>query len=855
MRAVARAYGITVSNVLAAAWGVLVGRVTGSNDVVFGSTVSGRGGDLPGVDAIAGLLINTVPARVRWSGDGILADVLRGFAAAQREVVDHEQTALADVQRRIGLTELFDTLVVIENYPAASAPADGDVRIAGMNVIEAPHYPVTLMVKPGDTIDVDLTHRLDPAAAELLLEQYLRVLAAFAGDASRPVAALDLLSAAQRAEALALGVGGPAAAGTDVPAMIAAVDPARIAVRGGATELTYGRLCERAARSRPRCTPPACAAATSWRSPPGARPSFPSRCSACCAPAPRTCRSTRVIRPRGSSSCSRTPRPSACLSTTRAPARCRRTKFRPSGSGPSARVRRPRLRSVRSTQRPSCTPPARPGGPRPSSAPTPRWPIGSPGPGTPGLGEVRVAKSSMSFIDGTTELLGGLVAGATVVVADETAAADGAALARLVADSGATQLLAVPSLAAALAETAPDRVRGLRRWITSGEALDAGTVAALAAASPGATIVNSYGASENTGDVLAGEVVVGAPVTLGRAVPGVRVYLLDAALDPVAPGAVGEIYVGGVQLARGYRGQGGATAARFVADPFTPGERLYRTGDLGRWVADTVEFLGRNDDQVKVNGHRVELAEVEAALLRRLGVREAVAVARNRSSLHGYVVAAAGETIDPQALLAALREELPAYLVPSDGDRAGRRTAAAERQAGPARPAGPGRRRRGTAAHPARGAGLRPARGRARRRDRRGARRLLRRRRRQHLGHPPRQPARTGRDRALHPGRLPRTHRRRDRRHQRAGRRRAPAADGRADRRGGRRRRRGLAGAGRRHLGAVAVAAGRLLPGHLLRRREHLHRAERLRPGPPDRRARPGGGVRRAARPAPHAAG
>ncbi|MEU7905178.1 amino acid adenylation domain-containing protein [Actinoplanes sp. NPDC049118] len=665
VQAVARAYGVTVSNVLAAAWGVLIGRVTGRTDVVFGHTVSGRGLDLPGIDAMAGLLINTVPARVRWSGDGTLADVLRGFAAAQREVVDHEQTALADVQRRIGLPELFDTLVVIENYPAASTPADGDLRIAGMSVIEAPHYPVTLMVKPGDTIAVDLTHRLDPAAAELLLEQYVRVLTAIAGDASRPVAALDLLSPSQRAEALALGAGGPAAAGTGVPAMIAAVDPARVAVRGGATELTYGRLWERAG---------AVAAALHAA---GVRRGD--------VVAVATRRTAEL--------------PVALLGVLRAGAAylpvdpgypAARIEFMLSDAEPacllvddaSARalpphdVRTVRIRTVGAGEAPAVTV-------GPLDAASVVYTSGSTGRpkavvGTHAAlanrlawardawdGDVRVAKSSMSFIDGTTELLGGLVAGATVVVADEAAAADGAALARLVAESGATQLLAVPSLAAALAETAPDRVRGLRRWITSGEALDAGTVAALAAASPGATIVNSYGASENTGDVLAGEVSAGGRVTLGRAVPGVRIYLLDAALDPVAPGAVGEIYVGGVQLARGYRGQGGATAARFVADPFTPGERLYRTGDLGRWVADTVEFLGRNDDQVKVNGHRVELAEVEAALLRRLGVREAVAVARNRSSLHGYVVAEAGETLDPQGLLATLREELPAYLVPA----------------------------------------------------------------------------------------------------------------------------------------------------------------------------------------------
>jgi len=663
VQAVARAHGVTVGNVFAAAWGVLVGRVSGRTDVVFGSTVSGRGLDLPGIDAIAGLLINTVPARVRWAGTDTLADVLRGFAASQREVVEHEQTALADVQRRIGLPELFDTLVVVENYPAAAAPDGGDLRIAGMRVIEAPHYPVTLMVKPGDTIAVDLTHRLAPETAELLLAQYVRVLSAIAADASRPVAALDLLTAEQRKAALALGIG-PALT-TDgtaaVPEMIAAVDPARTAVRGGVVELTYGELWTRAgavagalhAAGVRRGDVVAVATRRTAELPvallgvlrAGAAylpvdPGYPAaRIEFMLEDAAPVCvlvddASARVLPPHEL--------PTVRVRTAR-------------GDAPVLRVTGADAASVvytsGSTGRPKAVVGTHAGLANRLAWAREAWD-----------GAVRVAKSSMSFIDGTTELLGGLVAGATVVVADETAATDGAALARLVAESGATQLLAVPSLAAALAETAPDQVRGLRRWITSGEALDADTVAALAAASPGATIVNSYGASENTGDVLAGPVTAGAPVTLGRAVPGVRVYLLDAALDPVAPGAVGELYVGGVQLARGYRGQGGATAARFVADPFTPGERLYRTGDLGRWLGDTVEFLGRNDDQVKVNGHRVELAEVEAALLRRLGVREAVAVARNRKSLHAYVV---GEQVDPQSLLATLLEELPPYLVPA----------------------------------------------------------------------------------------------------------------------------------------------------------------------------------------------
>ncbi|MGA5303627.1 amino acid adenylation domain-containing protein [Nucisporomicrobium flavum] len=660
VQAVARRLGVTTGNVLAAAWGVLVGRVTGRTDVVIGSAVAGRSGDLPGIDAMVGLLLNTVPARVRWSGSETLAEVLSRFAADQRSVVEHEQTSLAEIQRRTGLPELFDTLVVVENYPVASAPAADGLRITGVDVVEAPHYPATLMVKPGDTVTVTLTHRLDPAVAARLLDQYVRVLTAAA---DTPVAAIDLLSDVSRAEVLALGRGGPARAETLVPDLIGAVEPGRIAVRSGAAELTYADLWARSgsvaaalhAAGVRRGDVVAVATRRTADLPVALLGVL--RAGAAYLPVDPAYPAARIefmlddARP-------------VCVLTDDAAGRALPPHDLPSvrlrtarGAAPAVEIGPLDAASVvytsGSTGRPKAVVGTHAGLANRLAWARERWD-----------GDVRVAKSSMSFIDGTTELLGGLVAGATVVIADETAATDGTALARLVAESGATQLLAVPSLASALAETAPEQVRGLRRWITSGEALDAATVAALATASPNAEIVNSYGASENTGDVLAGTVTPGGTVTLGRAVPGVRIHLLDAALEPVAPGAVGEIYVGGVQLARGYRGQGGATAARFVADPHLPGERLYRTGDLGRWIGDRVEFLGRNDDQVKVNGHRVELAEVEAALLRRLGVREAVAVAR-RNTLHGYVVPEPGERLDPQALLTTLRGELPAYLVPA----------------------------------------------------------------------------------------------------------------------------------------------------------------------------------------------
>ncbi|UFS99920.1 non-ribosomal peptide synthetase [Nocardia huaxiensis] len=289
-------------------------------------------------------------------------------------------------------------------------------------------------------------------------------------------------------------------------------------------------------------------------------------------------------------------------------------------------------------------------------------------------GQIRVAKSSASFIDGTTELLGGLIAGARVVVADDREAKDGVALAELIRAHRADQFLAVPSFAAALADSAPERLRRLRRWITSGEALDAATVSALRRVSPWATVVNSYGSSEVAGDVLMTEVADTQRIPLGRPVPGAGVYLLDTDLSRTAPGAIGEIYISGCQLARGYHRDPGRTAERFVADPFVPGRRMYRTGDLGRLVpgvagAWELDYAGRADHQVKIRGFRVELEEVEAALLAHPGVSAAVAVVRDGAGgprLIGYVVPdATMPAPEPEQLRRFAAERVPEFMVPA----------------------------------------------------------------------------------------------------------------------------------------------------------------------------------------------
>ncbi len=157
--------------------------------------------------------------------------------------------------------------------------------------------------------------------------------------------------------------------------------------------------------------------------------------------------------------------------------------------------------------------------------------------------------------------------------------------------------------------------------------------------------------------------VDGDEPTIGHPLAGTRTYLLDSALQPVPHGTAGELYLAGPHLARGYLGRPGATAERFVADPYgAPGDRMYRTGDLARWVPGRgLEYLGRGDGQVKIRGHRVETGEVEAALGAVPGVTAAAATVRS-SRLVGYVVSASAT---PEAVRAHLAERLPDHLVPA----------------------------------------------------------------------------------------------------------------------------------------------------------------------------------------------
>src|SRR6266700_2312322 len=275
---------------------------------------------------------------------------------------------------------------------------------------------------------------------------------------------------------------------------------------------------------------------------------------------------------------------------------------------------------------------------------------------------------SLAFDASVEEVWLAFHAGARLVAATARMAHAGPDLARMLSEAGVTVLSCVPTLLAMVSEDVPT----LRLLIFGGEKCP--DQLAERWARPGRRLVNTYGPTEATVIATYTDLLPGKPVTIGRAVPGYRVYLLDDGLRPVPTGEMGEIWIGGVGVARGYVGLPGSTEARFLPDPFaTPeegGARIYRTGDFGRIDGEgNIEFLGRVDSQVKLRGFRVELSEIESLLFQADGLLAAACSVREdvpgAQQLVAYVVPRSGGQVDEEHLRSYLRGRLPSYMVPA----------------------------------------------------------------------------------------------------------------------------------------------------------------------------------------------
>jgi len=292
-------------------------------------------------------------------------------------------------------------------------------------------------------------------------------------------------------------------------------------------------------------------------------------------------------------------------------------------------------------------------------------------------GEVCCQNTALNFVDSLWELLGSLLQGVPIVIIPQSVLQDPQALVQVLAAQRVTRIWVVPSLLRLLLDTYPDlqqRLPDLRFWAVGGEALSVELLQRFEKLMPQSVLYNLYGTSEVWDATCYTSGAATAPwhVPIGKPISNVQVYVLSSELQPMPIGVPGDLYIGGIGLARGYLNQPALTAEKFIPNPYSnePGARLYKTGDLVRYLPDgNVEFLGRSDYQVKVRGFRIELGEIEAALSQHPAVRATVVLAREdipgEKYLVAYVVPHQSQSPTTQELRNFIMRLLPNYMVPS----------------------------------------------------------------------------------------------------------------------------------------------------------------------------------------------
>jgi amino acid adenylation domain-containing protein len=661
--------------VLLAAWSVLLSRWCSQEDLLIGMLSAGRAA--PQAEDAVGLFANTVPVPVRVDPAERFYRLLGRVRAAVLEALQHADVPFEHLVERLApeRSTAYAPLVQVACDLVDEPPASWRfaTTVAHLRDIEPPVAKFDLWLslrRRGDTMRARLEYRQDlftRATAERIADRFEALLSSATTHPDQPVSALGIMSAAEH-EQVVVTWNDTSVTGRTGSVLEQMYGHDGIAIRRGGHTLTYAQLHEASDRLAAHLR--------------GTGLGTDDIVAICLPRAPELVVAILAVLKAGAAYLPLDPaypaeRLAGMLARAAPMALLTGRETAPAVTAPATNV--VYLDTLGLPEAAVARPPA----PAPGSLAYLLFTSGSTGaPKAVALTHRGVlnlvnwarqafSRAELSCVAATTsvcfdlsvfELFMPLSSGGTIELLDDLLSLSTSPAAERV-----TLINTVPSAIAALLDSRPALPR-LCRVNVAGEPLREDLVQRIAQTLPGRRISNLYGPTETTTYSTAADCRPGEPVSIGRPIANTQVRLLDQGLRPVPPGTVAELYIGGAGLARGYHGESAMTAERFLPDPFMPGGRLYRTGDLARQLPDgTIECLGRTDRQIKIRGHRIEPAEVEAALQAHPAVRQAVAGPYPEPSgaprLVAWVVtdgAASGAD-----LRAFLGSRLPGFLVPS----------------------------------------------------------------------------------------------------------------------------------------------------------------------------------------------
>ncbi|KAA0111464.1 non-ribosomal peptide synthetase [Mycolicibacterium sp. P1-5] len=667
LAAAARSRGVTLNTVMQMAWALILSRLTDRNDVVFGVTVSGRPPELTGVETMVGLFINTLPLRVLLNPNKTVAEQCSALQREAAELRDHSYLSHSQLRTLAGIGEMFDTLLVYESFPPGDVVggqefAAGEVRFRPAAMESLTHFPVTVAAYRNTaelTLLVEVTdNALGMMSPETLGQRIFQTMRRLIDRWERPLGGIDILLDGElpSVDVPAHGAVGVGVAGRFAEA--AARHQDAIALRWDDGELSYRQLHERSDRLAGLLAERGVHAETpvAIRLPRGADYVVAMlgvlKAGGMYVPLEQETPTGRLA-----SILAQTGAAVVIDDTTMAAAQSAPRLSAPTHPGQAAYVvftsgttgepkgvigtHQALLAYIDDHAERMLRPPAER--------------LGRP---------LRIGHAWSFAFDAAWQPLAGLLFGHTVHLISEHDRRDAEALVEIIERHGIDMLDVTPSLFTSLRRLGLLNSGRLCVLALGGEAVGAVDWADIRKSCTGTLLAahNCYGPTETTVEAVVAAIIDHATPVIGYPTRSTRAAVLDSWLQPVPDGVVGELYLAGEQLTRGYLGRPAETAARFVAAP--GGGRMYRTGDLVRRDGDgALAFVGRADDQIQVRGHRVEPGEVEAVLEELPGVRHAHVAVQRHSAGPRLVAYIAGD-VTVSEFRPLLRNRLPRYMLP-----------------------------------------------------------------------------------------------------------------------------------------------------------------------------------------------